>query len=61
MTTLFVCLLNFDVQVSSNVDLARMSADNASGIGGRRTVSITEASTPLTNIRTMDLLKPDNM
>ncbi|XP_055319191.1 potassium voltage-gated channel subfamily KQT member 5 isoform X2 [Sitodiplosis mosellana] len=44
--------------VSSNVDLARMSAEH-SGNGGRHTVSITEASTPLTNIRTMDLLKPE--
>ncbi|XP_031631987.1 potassium voltage-gated channel subfamily KQT member 5-like [Contarinia nasturtii] len=45
--------------VSSNVDLARMSSEIA-GNSGRNTMSITDASTPmLTNIRTMDLLKPE--
>lgn len=50
------CDLN--MQVSSNVDLARMNADSGANVG-RNTMSISEASTPLANIRSMDLLKPE--
>lgn len=48
------------MQVSSNVDLARMNTD-CSGNSSRNatSISISEASTPLTNVRSMDLLKPE--
>lgn len=54
-------MYNFDSsyeQVNSNVDLERMNLDTAAS-GSRNAISISEASTPLTNIRTMDLLKPE--
>lgn len=48
------------LKVSSNVDLARMNTDcTANSSRNTTSMSISEASTPLTNIRTMDLLKPE--
>lgn len=47
-----------NMQVSSNADLARMNTESTGNVG-RNTMSISEASTPLANIRTMDLLKPE--